>query len=311
MSAVADNVLSGSKIASFKGIILHRYLTSFSDTRKPRLATHEFPKRDGAKNENMGRAPHRTQWQLTFTGPSWIKDFRALCQSIDEDPSGPLVHPVFGQYPATCEGFDHSQVDIAQALDTVSLSLSFVENQLDGELDGTAGQGVAAKQQNVTSVLGELADAIVGYGSAAAAGALAAVQLAATAYEEAAGDSSMNATTDSSVEPKLDAVAQTVILATAAVLADPAATSNATAYPVLALLEEVYAACLELDEAVLAARPPTVEFVVAGTMHVAALAAARYGAENAAGRINEILALNDIPDPGAIPAGTVLVLPLK
>ncbi len=305
------NLLTGSHVASFKGIELHRYLTSFSDTRRPRIARHEFPKRDGAKNEYMGREPHRTQWQLTFTGPGWIDDFLRLARAIDEDPSGLLVHPIFGPMQATCEGFDRSQVDIAQALDTVQVPLSFAENQLDGALDGTNGQGVAAKQQAVTTLLGELADAAVNYIAATVLTALSTYNLAASAYAEAAGDSAIStapASSPRSSDQKLDAVAQAAAALEAAILADPATTSQASAYPVLALIEEVYSACLELDEAILAARPPTVEYVIPATMHVAAIAAARYGA-NSAARIDDILALNDLADPGAIPAGTVLVLP--
>jgi hypothetical protein len=62
---MAQNALTGASIASFKGIELHRYLVSFTDSRGPRTVVHEFPKLDGARIEVMGRKPARTEWQLT------------------------------------------------------------------------------------------------------------------------------------------------------------------------------------------------------------------------------------------------------
>ena len=43
----AQNVLTGSSIASFKGIELHRYLISLTDSRGPRIVTHEPRLSDG------------------------------------------------------------------------------------------------------------------------------------------------------------------------------------------------------------------------------------------------------------------------
>src|SRR5438477_3560 len=134
-----ENVLTGSSIASFKGIELHRYLVSFSDSRGPRVVTHESPKRDGAKIELMGRKPHRSDWQLIFTGRDWISTLRRLVSSIDDNPSGLLVHPIYGQMQVVCEGFDRASVNVAEATDTVSVPLVFIEDQLDQAL--TASQG--------------------------------------------------------------------------------------------------------------------------------------------------------------------------
>jgi prophage DNA circulation protein len=99
---MAENLLTGSSIASFKGIELHRYLVSFTDSRGPRTVVHEFPKRDGARIEVMGRRPHRTEFQLVFTGPNWIATLKQLVAAIDADASGLLVHPIYGQMQVVC-----------------------------------------------------------------------------------------------------------------------------------------------------------------------------------------------------------------
>ena len=55
-----------------------------------RVVVHEFPYRDGAKIETLGRAPHETEWQLTYTGPNWRDDFLKLARS-------PVMKPVDAQ----------------------------------------------------------------------------------------------------------------------------------------------------------------------------------------------------------------------
>ena len=72
---------------------------------------------------------------------------------------------------------------------------------------------------------------------------------------------------------------------------------------------EVYAACVQLDVALAAARPPIVNYTVSGPVNLFVLAARLYPDKDAQLGAQDILALNRIPAPFAIPAGTVLRLP--
>jgi prophage DNA circulation protein len=56
--------------ASFKGIDFSKYVTEWSDTRQLGLATHQYLKRRGAENEDMGRDPHVVHVVLSYTGPT-------------------------------------------------------------------------------------------------------------------------------------------------------------------------------------------------------------------------------------------------
>jgi prophage DNA circulation protein len=303
---LAPNALTGSSIASFKGIELHRYLVSFTDSRGPRVVEHTFPKRDGAKQEVMGRRPHRTEWSLTFTGPNFIPTLKQLVASIDADPSGLLVHPIYGQMQVVCQGFDRSTVNLPEATDTISVPLVFVED--DQALDDTSvNQGVGAQQQNVISAVADFQGAAAPYSAPASVAASAALASAANDYATAAAASAQGAV-DPSLETKLGAVAFGTQAAIAAISVDPLGAGTAAIYDALAAAEVVYSVCQDLADAVVAARPPVIELILPGTTSIALLAADRYG-KDAIGRIDEILSLNNIPDPTAIPAGTKLLLP--
>jgi prophage DNA circulation protein len=304
---MADNVLTGSSIASFKGIELHRYLVSFTDSRGPRVVEHSFPKRDGGKQEVMGRRPHRTEWQLTFTGPNWITTLKQLVASIDADPSGLLVHPIYGQMQVVCQGFDRAVVNLPEATDTISVPLAFVEDDqaLD---DASVSQGVAAQQQNVTSSVADFQTAAAPYSAPATVTATAALASAANAYATAAAAAALSNTIDPSLDSKLATVALSTEAAIAAISIDPLGVGTAATYDALAAAEVVYSACQDLADAALADGPAVVEYVVAGTTSIAVLAAALYG-KDALVYIDQLLSLNPIPDPTAIPSGTVLLVP--
>jgi hypothetical protein len=128
-----------------------------------------------------------------------------------------------------------------------------------------------------------------------------------TAYALAAAASAQGAV-DSSLGTKLDSVALATQSVIAAIQLDPLGMGTAAIYDSLAAAEVVYAAWQDLADAVIAARPPVIEFVLPGTTSIAVLAADRYGKE-AISRTDQILSLNFIPDPTSIEAGTRLLLP--
>ena len=76
----------------------------------------------------------------------------------------------------------------------------------------------------------------------------------------------------------------------------------------MSLAVELYAACVQLDVALAATRPPLINYTLAGSTNLFVLAARLYPGQDATLRAQDILALNRIPNPFAIPAGTVLRL---
>jgi prophage DNA circulation protein len=241
-----------------------------------------------------------------FTGPNWIRTLKQLVSAIDADPSGLLVHPIYGQMQVVCQGFDRASVNIPEATDTISVPLVFVEDT--PALDSTvAAQGVGALQQNVTSAVADLQTATAPYNAPSTATAVETLSDAATTYAAAAA-ASAEGPIDASLDSQLATVALTTQAAISAIASDPLGVRTAAIYDALAAAEVVYAACQDLADAVVASRPPAIEFIVPGPTSIAVLAAERYGSD-AINRIDEILSLNVIPTPTSIPAGTKLILP--
>jgi prophage DNA circulation protein len=300
------NVLTGSRIAAFKGIELHTYLQVITDSRGPRVVVHEFPNRDGAKTETLGRKPHRTSWQLTFTGTGWIDTLLELVRSIDDDPNGLLVHPIYGQMQVTCGGFDRSVVNIPDATDTVTIEVSFTEDQTD--LGLVEQQGLAAKQQGVSSAVADFQDAASQWSDTGTVSAVESLASAATTYADVAFTAATTLVVDPSLGPRLDAVGAALATAEQALLGDSHGLGSMQTYDALAMAEVVYAACLDLADEVALETTGFQQFTVQGPTSIAVLAAQVYG-QGALSKIDQILTLNDLPDPTNIPAGTVLTLP--
>jgi hypothetical protein len=165
---------------------------------------------------------------------------------------------------------------------------------------------VGAQQQNVISAVADFQAAAAPYTAPALVAASAALASAANDSATAAAASAQSAV-DPSLETKLGVVALGTQSVIAAISGDPLGVGTAAIYDALAAAEVLYSTCQDLADAVVAARPPVLEFVVSGTTSIAVLAADRYG-KDAIGRIGKILSLNNIPDPTAIPAGTNLKL---
>lgn len=305
----AENLLTGSNVAAFKGIELHKYLQVIVDSRGPRVVVHEFPFRDGAKVETLGRKPHRTDWTITITGPDWKDTFLELAQAIDDAPGGLLVHPIYGQMQVVCQGFDRAVVNVVEATDTITVPLTFIEDQTDLGLD---------LQQTTASVAQDATAAVQGFQTEAeiykaldSVAAAADYAELATSFISAALLSAQSQTVDASLSSQVDAIGEQLVLVQATMQADPLAQDSvAQVYGVLAAAEVVYSMCLTLADQILLETVSFERLVVQGRTSIAVLAQARYGS-NAINMIDPMLRLNPhITDPTNIPAGAVLLLPI-
>lgn len=299
-----DNVIPGAEFFKFKGLDLHANLVSANYTRKRRIAVHEYLKRDGGQTEDMGREPFRVQLAVTFVGPDFRAEATRLAASIDQNPNGQFVDPLFGEFPATCEGFDRALLEPDRTVNSITLPLSFVENNVDARLSASQSQGASTAAQAVTEQVESFDEIVAEF--AAAATATAALSDAAAAYATAALDAFIETAIDPSLTTRLGEIAGLTEAAQAALVT--AAGSEVFACDALVASEMVAAACASLQQAILDARPPMGRYTVPTLTHVVALAQYFYGNEGLA-RVDEILANNpDVADPSAIEAGTVLVM---
>lgn len=291
---------------SFKGMDLSRFVTDWKDTRQFALAPHRYWKRDGADIEILGRKPHEVKVTLAYAGPTWREDWLPLAASLDVDPSGPLVHPVYGQMPAVCEGFAEAAMNVEYAANVYIVPLTFLEDQIDASLQSQASDpSIAAEraQKHGAALLkrapkqGPVADNLLRYVTTA----LGYVEAAIAAGEEAASYGRL-------LSAQLRRVVATASAASAAVLADSSIGAGVTSYDILALIESLYDDCAQLSiETATTIAPALIAYDVPSTTHIAVLAVRFYGADGLS-RIDEILGNNPglIPNPGAIEAGTEL-----
>ena len=61
-----------------------------------RVAVHEFPNRDLAYGEDMGRALHTFSLEAFVVGPDYMKARAELIVALEPDIPGGLVHPDLG-----------------------------------------------------------------------------------------------------------------------------------------------------------------------------------------------------------------------
>jgi prophage DNA circulation protein len=300
-------VIADFQGCSFKGTDLSRNLLEWKDTRQPALAVHRFIRKNGGLVEVLGRKPHQARVTLAYAGPSWRAAWLPFAASLDDDPSGPLVHPVYGQMPAVCEGFVEATMNVETAPNLYIVPLTFIENQLGAAIAAADSAGPHALQQRAQAhgaallqrapAQGPVRDNALRYVTSAVGYANAAIGYTSDALSHGR-----------QLQGQLDAVERTAVAARDAVRADSAAGSDAERYDLIALIEQLYDDCLQLDAAVRTTRAPAmIRYVVPSTVHVAVLATRFYGSDGVS-RVDEILGNNPglILNPAAIAAGTRL-----
>src|SRR3990167_1752424 len=162
---MGKSVLKDAKSFRFKDLDLSGNLVSWNDKIGIRLAVHEFLKVDGALVERMGNAPGRFSMQVVFLGDDWASRYRAVVASIKDDSKGQMVHPLLGEMPVACEGISDARVVPGQERDTITFTLTFVEDLLSRV--STKDQDVPAKSQAITTATANLTAQSAGFTSAA------------------------------------------------------------------------------------------------------------------------------------------------
>jgi hypothetical protein len=95
-----------------------------------------------------------------------------------------------------------------------------------------------------------------------------------------------------------------------ALLTSTSATPAGSAEAVIST-EETVDACLVLDSAIKQSRPPVIQVTITELIDLITFCQRRYPNSDPLARASEIMALNRIPNPAAIPAGTVLLIPSR
>lgn len=315
----ATGVLTDAKAFRFrtrKGVDLDLSgnLVSWNDTVGVRLARHQYLKRRGAEIEPMGAEPGQFTMRLVFLGKTWASNYRALVAAIRDEPRGTMVHPVLGTMSVACTGISEAAVSPGEEVDSVNLTVGFVEDSVDASSPAARFSGPTARKAKVDGLATELTDSLASLGASLALAQTLAAKV--RTFAAAAADALEDNAPDTSIDQQLEDAGRDTDELLAKIKSESAARlagtskagrADADAYQAIQTAQRLYAECLALAATVEASRPTVVTYVVPATTSVAAIAATFYGAEGKA-RVDEVLTLNRVADPHAVPAGTRLRL---
>lgn len=275
----------------------------------------DFPylKRNGAETEPMGAKQKRFNFRLVLSGPACTSDFRKIISGLEQKPRGILIHPRLGSVKA-CFDTWHAGEDPGAAVDWIEFTLTFVEDGADQSITQTAPPGPSQRAGQISDSLATLETATVKY-NVASVPLLSAVRAQMLTYQALANNfmiAALQAAQSTIYDPGL--------LQRRDLLADQrdlvlTALTNSLLYTLdtdVSLTKEreavwqVWAAALDLYNAVIAQKPPLDTWPVPSAMSLAAVAVRLYG-NDARGKMDELRRLNPhLPNAAWIQGGTLL-----
>lgn len=306
-------------------LLLAGVLESTDDELGARLASFEYLKRDGAEVEAMGASQARFTFRVVLMGSAPLTPggaplsagarYQQLVQAQRTQPRGLLVHPRLGRWKAgwtKCHGHEEPR----RAVDTVELTVEFVEDQTDAAISAEqpTPHSRAGSMVNAYSIL--VAAVALRFGSSsnplftAVINATNALAQVASAYATAALETAQGLTVDPSLDSQLGAVES----AANAVLSTLPATLPQTLEPDVSLTPYRHQAYMTLAlaqllyEAVQQQKPVLITYVVPTAMSLDQVLLAVY-VSDASNHFSEALSLNPtLETPLWIPQGTELQL---
>lgn len=111
--------------ASFRGIRFD--VLRVHDAVSRDLAEHEYPYRDGAEVEDLGRKARRMTLSAIFWGADYDTRLKRFLNALDGTGTGELIHPVFGSVPQA-QLAHYSVAHEADHVDSCTVELAFIES---------------------------------------------------------------------------------------------------------------------------------------------------------------------------------------
>lgn len=89
-----------------------------------RVVVHEYPGRDFADWEDLGKMPKRFRIEAFFVGNDYLNSRNRLLHAIDEQPGpGLLVLPTHGQFDCVCREVESNWNDSEGGIETLTLTM--------------------------------------------------------------------------------------------------------------------------------------------------------------------------------------------
>lgn len=87
--------------ASFRGVEF--FIESANNGFGRRIVTHEFPKRDNPRNEDLGRKAREFSFDAYVIGDDYFQHRNDLIKALETPGPGQLVHPYLGVFSVVCQ----------------------------------------------------------------------------------------------------------------------------------------------------------------------------------------------------------------
>ncbi|POZ63578.1 DNA circularization protein [Chromobacterium alticapitis] len=124
-NAFAGLASSGALVdASFRGVRFD-CLKSVDSAQRDQ-AMHEYPYKDGADVEDLGRKARKVSLSAMFWGKGYQRRLREFTAALDAAGPGELIHPVFGSMPQA-QVLDYQISHEADAPDSCTVEINWVE----------------------------------------------------------------------------------------------------------------------------------------------------------------------------------------
>ena len=309
---MATNITS-SDVFRFKGVELHGILIAWEIVAAMRVASHEYLKRNGGECEPQGAKQKQLTFRCLLQGAEQVKRLRALMEDWEREPRGQLIHPRLGRLNVCYESLRASE-DPATAVDEISFQVTFLEDQADQAVSGARQSSPQQQAALVTSSSDSLTQSTALRFADTVNAVLILVDTAARRLADttqrfvvAALEAAQNTAPDVALEALLGRVQlqrDAFLTALQASLAQTLESEvSLTGYRTDAYL--VFARSVDLYNAVLAQRPPVIDWTVPATMAVTQILVQLYG-KDARGKVDEFYLLNRVPNPYAVLGGTKL-----
>lgn len=270
---------------------LYGELLNWTDTHESGLAEHRILQRSGALHQDVGSPPKRWDFHCVMQGANVNARYKRMIKILDSSPFGQLIHPRLGLQNAAYKTVS-SQEDPSQEIDTIRYTISFVEDGLRKVTTDSPGA--------LASGAAEKAAALVTSSPMTLQPAAMALSGKVTAY--------LSSVSVPNPSPLDLANALSEVRTTTAAY-ELLVTTRRDSYHLKAQASLIRLGCIASYNAVLAGRPPIIERTLRGTISLTHLTAALYGGKHSKDMRDELLRLNRIPRPWAIPPGTRLLLP--
>lgn len=256
------------------------------------VARHEYPYSDGAVLRDLGAAPRETTCTLVFIPPQVIDRMTEFMALVNTGATYRFTHPLLGSYQAKAENVQ--LLGRGGDRDYLTVSVTFVE-------DASAGAAFADIAE-LEDTGGVAAEAAVLSAELTAVGGDTTVATEAVALAESWAESS--ALSGRQINLEVAEMANAIQAASDAY--DLA--MDIDGYPLMRSFARLQNNLRNLAQRYISSAPKLSTVTVRAAQPLVAVCQDLYVASESVAACERLLELNDIPNPGLIPSGTVLTI---